>query len=67
VITVIAPSWVAFSTMNPSGTKADGLRACCMALILRETTPGRVQTSSEMSQSPDWAPIDSPITRHSRS
>jgi hypothetical protein len=27
VITVIAPSWVAFSIMNPRGTRAGGLRA----------------------------------------
>ena len=47
VITVVAPSQAAFSTTKPSGTRADGLRACCMALIPCEPTPGRVRTSSE--------------------
>jgi hypothetical protein len=57
VITVVPPSQVAFSTTNPSGTSADGLRACCMTLIPCEPTPGRVRTSSKLSQSQSWTPI----------
>src|SRR5262249_50920316 len=38
--------------------RADGLRVCCMALIPCGTTPGRVRTSSKLSQSQNCTPND---------
>ena len=41
VMTVIAPSWTAFSTWKPGGTKVEGRRLRGMALILHETNTSR--------------------------